>query len=68
MKNETQTRSETMKTKQEWNRIWSHFNRMQKRVMADKTTKKEFMAESEADRQEFYEWMQRQCGSYSCYM
>ena len=57
-----------MKTKQEWNTIWSHFNRMQKRVMADKTTKAEFMAEPESDRLEFYEWMQKQCGQYSCWM
>ena len=57
-----------MKTAQEWNRIWSHFNRMQKSVMATKTTKKEFMAESETERLAFYEWIQRQCGEMSCWM
>ena len=52
----------------DWHAIWKHFNRMQKRVMADKTTKKEFMAEPEADRIEFYQWMQKQCGEYSAWM
>jgi len=52
----------------EWETIWQHFNRMQKRVMADKTSKKEFFAEPEKDRLEFYRWMQRQCGQYACFM
>ena len=60
--------ADQLKTKEEWKRIWDHFNRMQKRVMADKTTKKEFFAESEEERIKFYEWMQKQCGEYSCWM
>ena len=52
----------------EWQEIWKHFNRMQKRVMADKTTHKEFFAESEEERISFYNWMQRQCGSFACYI
>jgi len=51
-----------------WEQIWKHFNRMQKRVMATKTTKKEFFAESEAERLDFYNWMQQQCGEYACWM
>ena len=64
----TNTGRREMKTKQEWNRIWSHFNRMQKSVMDTKTTKKEFMAKSEKERMDFYNWMQQQCGQYACYM
>ena len=41
---------------------------MQKRVMADKTTKKEFFAESEQNRLEFYAWLQKQCGEYSAWI
>ncbi len=52
----------------DWNKIWSHFNRMQKRVMADKTTKKEFMAQPESERIDFYNWLQKQCGEYSAWM
>jgi hypothetical protein len=52
----------------DWNEIWKHFNRMQKRVMADKTTRKEFFAQSEEERMSFYRWMQQQCGSYACYI
>lgn len=54
-------------TKTDWEAVWAHFNRMQKRVMADKTTKKEFFAESESERMDFYRWMQQQCGEYSCW-
>lgn len=57
-----------MKTKAEWNKIWSHFNRMQKRVMADKTTKEEFFAQPEDERMEFYNWLQQQAGQYSTWM
>ena len=52
----------------DWNKIWQHFNRMQKRVMADKTTKKEFFAESEQNRLEFYAWLQKQCNEYSAWI
>jgi len=52
----------------DWNDIWNHFNRMQKRVMADTITKKEFLAEPIADRLSFYSWMQKQCGEYSAWM
>ncbi len=60
--------TETMKTKQEWNEIWKHFNRMQKRVMVDKITRKEFFEGCEEERMDFYKWMQLQCGSFACYI
>ena len=52
----------------EWNTIWTHFNRMQKRVMADITTREEFFEQPEEERLEFYDWMQKQCGEYACWM
>lgn len=52
----------------DWKGIWSHFNRMQKRVMADKTSKSEFFAEPIDERLRFYDWLQSQCGEYSCWM
>ena len=55
-------------TRTEWTKVWNHFNRMQKRVMADKTTKAEFFAEPEEARMEFYRWLQNQCGEYACWM
>lgn len=55
-------------TKAEWSEIWSHFNRLQKRVMANKTTKAEFFTQSPEERIKFYEWMMKQCGEYACYM
>ena len=51
-----------------WDRIWRHFNRMQRRVMATKTSRLEFFAQPEDERMAFYEWLQQQCGGYSCYM
>ena len=62
------TYGDVQMAKVDWNNIWLHFNRMQKRVMEDKVTKKEFMAEPEDDRMEFYHWMEKQCGEYSCWM
>ncbi len=56
------------KTREDWAKIWAHFNRLQKRVMATETTRKEFFAQSETDRLEFYSWVQNQCGAYSCWM
>ena len=56
------------KCRGEWDRIWRHFDRMQKRVMATKTSKEEFFAQPEDERMAFYEWLQQQCGGYSCYM
>ena len=55
-------------TKNDWNAIWKHFNRMQKRVMATKTTKKEFMAQPESERLDYYNWLQKQCGGFACYI
>ena len=52
----------------DWNQIWKHFNRMQKSVMATKTTRQEFFAESEKERMDFYRWLQRQCGQMACWM
>ena len=49
-------------------RMWNNFNMMQKKVMSDKTTKREFFAQSEADRTDFYNWMKKQCGGFSCYL
>jgi hypothetical protein len=60
--------SDELKTPEEWQTIWLHFNRMQKRVMGSLTTRKEFFAESEVDRLDFYNWMQIQCGAYSTWM
>ena len=59
-----------MKTKREWEEIWRHFNRLQKRVMASEsiTTKREFFEEPAQERLDFYQWMQTQCGQYSCYI
>ncbi len=57
-----------MRSKTEWNRIWQHFNRMQQRVMADKTTREEFMAMPEGERMDFYGWLQGQCGEYACWI
>lgn len=51
-----------------WEDIWSHFDRMQQKVMADITSREEFFAESEKKRMEFYDWMMCQCGEYACYM
>lgn len=51
----------------DWNKIWRHFDRMQS-IMADKTTRSEFFAQSEEERMEFYLWLQRQCGQYACYI
>lgn len=58
----------TQKTKQEWEEIWQHFNRMQNRVMYDKTTKKEFFEQPEDERIDFYNWMKKQCGEYACWI
>jgi hypothetical protein len=58
----------TTTTQRDWDKIWEHFNRMQKRVMSDMTTKEEFFAQPEYERMEFYEWMQRQCGQYACWL
>ena len=55
-------------TEQDWFELWKHFNRLQKRVMADKTTKKEFFAQPPKERLEFYQWMQNQCGSNALWM
>jgi len=52
----------------DWEKVWSHFNRMQKKIMYDITSRADFFAESESDRIEFYNWMQNQCGQYACYM
>lgn len=60
--------TENPQTKHDWNNIWSHFNRMQKRVMYDKTTKKEFFSQPRAERLEFYNWLQKQCGEHACFM
>ena len=49
-------------------KMWSHFDRMQRRVMADKTTNREFFAEPEAERLTFYNWMKQQCGELACWM
>ena len=51
-----------------WTKTWQHFNRMQKRVMADKTTKKDFFSQPEQERWDSYQWLQNQCGEYSCWM
>jgi hypothetical protein len=55
-------------TVQDWNEVWKHFNRMQRRIMADKTSKSEFFAQPESERLEYYRWMQQQCGEYACWM
>ena len=52
----------------DWEAIWQHFDRMQKRVMATTTTRERFFDEPELDRLEFYQWMQVQCGSNACWM
>lgn len=59
-----------MKTKKEWNEIWKHFNRMQKRVLCPecRLTEEEFFEEPEQERLDFYQWMQDQCGQYACYI
>ena len=49
----------------DWPEIWEHFNRMQQRIMDSITTKEEFLAESELDRMDFYNWMKNQCGEYA---
>ena len=51
-----------------WENIWQHFDRMQQRVMADKTTKEEFFSQPESERLEFYNWIQKQCGEFAAYM
>lgn len=48
-------------SKKEWNEVWKHFNRIQKRVMSTKTSKAEFFAESEDERWDFYCWICKQC-------
>lgn len=42
-----------------WDRVYSEFNRKQRRIMAkdSMTTKRQFMAESPAERAEFVRWM-----------
>jgi len=50
------------------NLLWSNFNTMQKKVMATKTTKREFFAQDEAARNDFYIWMKKQYGGNSCYI
>jgi len=45
------------------NLLWNNFNTMQKRVMSGRTTKREFFAQSEADRNDFYNWMRKQCSN-----
>ena len=52
-------------TAQDWEEIWNHFNRMQKRVMATKTTRREFFTGSDLERREFYNWLRKQCGEYA---
>ena len=52
----------------EWEHIWQHFNRMQDRVMADKTTREQFFAQPAEERMEFYNWLQSQCGQFACYV
>jgi hypothetical protein len=51
----------------DWQGIWEHFDRLQKRIMGDQTTQAEFMAEPIADRLEYYQWMQNQFGPNSCF-
>jgi hypothetical protein len=57
-----------MAKEHDWNEIWKHFNRLQKRMMATKTTRREFFEQPEDERLDFYNWIQRQAGEYSCWM
>ena len=52
----------------DWDGSWEHFDRLQQRIMADKTSREDFFAESVDERLKFYEWMQTQAGEFSCHM
>ena len=51
-----------------WRQLWEHFDRMQRRVMHDKTTRAEFFAQPATERLDFYHWLRVQCGSYADYI
>ena len=48
----------------DWEQIWQHFDRMQQRIMATKTTRDEFFEQPEDERMDFYNWLKNQAGDY----
>jgi hypothetical protein len=58
---EIETMLDMPTTREEWQTVWQHFNRMQNRVMSTHTSKTEFFAEPESERWEFYRWLCQQC-------
>ena len=49
-------------------KAWDHFDRMQKQVMANITTKDAFYAQPDTRQFEFYQWMMNQCGEHACFL